>query len=252
MDIYWERQRGGMCRLHALNAFFGERKYDDADFWDAADKFDAEQKNKFGTSTSCRDFDLVNSDQRTLISYILRRHGIYVRHIAINTHRDIIDTAITAGIFFVFNMDHIWIMKNKDNRWYKVDSMSGAHLVNVNQLKHEKNIGIMFPVNNLQSEFNRLADAIMIEIADDPLSFVRRCHNEKNILGNVEVYLGAIADILDIQRSGRLGFTTVNQLIDRYGEFVRKMSLECRYNDLRFLESHVPGILTLVKRLRCI
>jgi len=249
MDIYWERQRGGQCRLHSINAYFGEPKYSDDMFYASADEFDIIQNNKFGTVTSCRSFDLINSDQRNLVSYILGKHDIYVRYVAINLHSQHIEDAIKSECFFVFNLDHIWIVKKQNDTWYKIDSMCGVGHINPSRIGNEKNIGIMIPISNLNVEFSRLAKQIDVDVDGDALQFIRVNHIEKKILGDVEVYLGSIITILQIQLAGRKGFTFIDTLILRYMSFVRELCCQNRYNDLTFLESEVPQILAAVTLL---
>ena len=38
--MYYERQRGDMCRLHSLNAYFGFQKFNDKTFFDYCDEYD--------------------------------------------------------------------------------------------------------------------------------------------------------------------------------------------------------------------
>jgi hypothetical protein len=249
MSVYHERQRGGLCRLHSINAYFGERMYSDEMFHARADEFDAIQKSIFGSTTSCRSFDLINSDQRNLVSYVLGKHGVYVRYVAINLHADHIDDAVESGCFFVFNLDHIWVVKKKDNVWYKIDSMGGVGRINPLCISREKNVGIMIPIANPNLEFARLAKQIDIAVNGDALRFIRVNHANKKILGDVEIYLGALIAILQVQRAGRLGFVIVDTLIYRYTLFVQELCIRNRYNDLAFLELEVPPILAAVTRL---
>ena len=38
--MYWEKQRGNLCRLHSLNAFFGEKRISDEKFKEYCEKYD--------------------------------------------------------------------------------------------------------------------------------------------------------------------------------------------------------------------
>lgn len=249
VNIYWERQRGGLCRLHSINAYFGKPTCSDDAFYKAANEFDNIQKTQFGTTISCRTFDLINSDQRNLVSYILSKYGIYVRYVAINLHATHIEDAINSGCFFVFNLNHIWVMKKKDDQWYKVDSMSGVSNFNPTRLRGEKNIGIMIPIANLAAEATQLSKQIDIAIDGDVLNFLKINHAAKKILDNVEVYLGALVEILRVQLAGREGFVFIEEIIQRYNSFVRTLCVQHRYSDLAFLNANVPPILAAVSRL---
>ena len=71
-NIYYEKQKGGLCRLHSLNAFFGKHEITVKDFNEYKTEYDVWQKNKYNTEISCNNYDTVNSDQNTHLSlYIL-------------------------------------------------------------------------------------------------------------------------------------------------------------------------------------
>lgn len=247
-NIYWERQRGGLCRLHSINAYFGKLVYSTDDFWNAVSEFDEIQKNKFGTTTSCRDFDLVNSDQRNIISYILSKHGIYTRYIALNNHKNHIDDAIASTSFFVYNEDHIWIMSKRNDQWYKIDSMSGVGLCNPISLSREKNIGMIIPIHDKHKEFMRLSNKIHELVGPDIEHFLREQHLKKNIMGDLEIMLGAIMEILNVQIGQRNGFDHIACLLTDYDTFIKQLCTG-RYNDIQFLVTHVTKIVSAVCKI---
>jgi hypothetical protein len=246
--IYWERQRGGLCRLHSINAYFGKPVYSTDDFWNAADEFDALQQNRFNTTTSCRQFDLVNSDQRNLVSYILSKHGIYTRYIASNNQKDQIEDAIKSTSFFVYNEGHIWIMSKLHGQWYKIDSIGGVILHNPESLRHEKNIGIIIPIHNKHREFMRLSKKMQDLTTPSVEQFLRKQHAAKNIMGNLETTLGAIMEILSVQIGERDGFAYIKNLIVMYNTFIKQLCTG-RYNDLEFLLKHVISIVSSVDKV---
>lgn len=239
--IYWERQRGGLCRLHSINAYFGKPVYSTDDFWNAADEFDKIQNDRFATTTSCRKFDLVNSDQRNLISYILSKHGIYARYVAINNHKDQIDDAITSTSFFVYDEGHIWIMSKWYGKWYKIDSVGGVGLRNPESLRREKNVGMIIPIHDKYNEFMRLSKKMYDLTKPDVEQFLRKQHAAKNIMGDLEIILGAIMEILHVQMGQRDGFEHIKQLLIDYDLFIKQLCTG-RYNDLEFLLKHVISI----------
>ena len=83
MSLFVEQQNGGLCRMHALNAFFGYAKINSNLFDKYCNEFDKENK-KYNLTTSCKEFDLINSNQSNIISYILKRHGIWTQYFALN------------------------------------------------------------------------------------------------------------------------------------------------------------------------
>jgi hypothetical protein len=241
-NVYWEKQHGGMCRLHSINAYFGKHMYTVDMFNTAANEFDTMQRDKFGTVTSCQSFDIMHSDQRNIVSYILGNHGIYTRYVPYSDLARHHDDAMASSCFFVFNLNHIWIVKKHEEVWYKVDSIGGVRQINPNTLYNEKNMGIMIPISNLGVEYTRLSILIKIDTTEDIINFLTTNHASKKILGNIEVYMGTMIEILKIQRGANSKFAQVNSLIDNYDIFVRELCTNAQYNNLPFLLKHVPPI----------
>jgi hypothetical protein len=249
MNIYYEVQRGGMCRLHAINAYFGYKKYIDTQFWKYADEFDTLQKNKYGDLDSCKSFDLINADQCTLVSYILRQNSIYTRYVSPGNIDMHIDAAIASKIFFAFNMDHVWIIKEHNKIWYKVDSMSGVSPINISHICNDKRLGIIIPINNLRDEFKYILNKINTDTSNDIISFLQYSYFNKLFMGNVEIYLAALIDILKVQLNKRPGFKLIENLISLYDEFSRELYCKKLYNDIKFLENKIGPIFKLIKIL---
>ena len=59
VKLFIEQQIGGLCRMHALNAFFGKAKISTHDFDQYCYDFDQENK-KYNSTISCHEFDIVN------------------------------------------------------------------------------------------------------------------------------------------------------------------------------------------------
>ena len=131
MNIFCERQRGGLCRLHALNNYLGCPRYDEAAFGSIVAAFDRRQRARYGSEyVSAAAYDAISSDQNNVVSYTLAQyHNIYTRYVAPGGAPMHFDAARNSGAFFVFSADHIWIVRlvagpNGDPpRWYKVDSI---------------------------------------------------------------------------------------------------------------------------------
>ena len=241
-NIYWERQRSGLCRLHSLNAYFGKLMYSTSDFWELADEFDERQNDMFGVTTSCRNFDLVNSDQRNLITFVLSKNKIYSRYISINSHKDSIDDAEESGSFFVYNFDHIWIMSKHNNIWYKIDSMSGVSKYNISRLGKEKNIGLIIPIKNTHNEFMKLAAKMKMLVGNDVETFLREQNQKEKNIGELEIILGAIIEVLRVQLNERTKWSHVSDLIYYYDEFTKELS-KGNYNKLSFVLQHIVPII---------
>ena len=64
-NIYWERQRGNNCRIHSLNAYFGENKISDELFKRCCEEYD---KIIFGLESIQMDGF---AECRSIISFII-------------------------------------------------------------------------------------------------------------------------------------------------------------------------------------
>ena len=84
-EIYYENQIGGLCRLHSLNAFFGYHKIDVKKFRNYSKELDNYIKNKFHENSDCLKFDTINSDHNMIITFILKKYGVYSKYIPINS-----------------------------------------------------------------------------------------------------------------------------------------------------------------------
>lgn len=132
-NIYWERQRGDNCRIHSINAFFGEKRVSDTDFYTFCDEYD-----KIIPGLKSRKMDGF-AEARCIISHILSEigeaHTILIpinKYTGVRDHLDLVrydkmvnDLEITS--YFEFNPNHVWLNKyiEEENSWYKIDSLSG-------------------------------------------------------------------------------------------------------------------------------
>lgn len=274
-QIYYQRQQGGLCRMHAINAFFGYEKLSSRQFYKFIKEYDSVLKLRFNVSISCEKFDLVNSDQHTLVSYILKRHKIYARYYALNAvyGKPIDQETITQckyNFIFVYNQFHIWGMKQHQGQWYKVDSMSGVRKYPLSNLYHEKNIGLIIPLN-MKYEFEKkrqeiqttlLKEGISIVInqqslvhdqvkqksrqnnENDICKYVIKLNKEKQILGDLEIPLGVAIDILEtnIRTPHSSKFKRIYDLVERYNFFIQIFT-KGNYNNISLISQHIPWII---------
>jgi hypothetical protein len=229
---FFERQQGGLCRMHALNAYLaiarpdlGRPAYSESEFKKEIASFDAQQHSRFGTSISATDFDAVFSDQRGVIGYILGKHGIYVRHVAIGTANCNTDAAIAAGVFFVYNANHIWIMiRRTDKLWSRVDSLSG---ISDDNPSFDRTVGLLIPIRDLSAEFAKLANELYDLTSGNIARYIGERYIRGELLGDVEILIGAAIAILEVQLGCRREiFHAVAKLIDDYYTFTSRSRLE--------------------------
>lgn len=131
MDIYYERQRNDLCRLHSINAYYGYSKLSEQEFYIFCEEYDTLIKG-----LKSRNMDGF-AEGRSIISYILDKiSNKYVFLIPINSYsrsREHIDTVRYSKLlqqlssFFEFNKNHVWFNKKINNKWYKIDSISGVN-----------------------------------------------------------------------------------------------------------------------------
>lgn len=145
--MYYERQRGDLCRLHSLNAYFGYQKLTEKEFYDYCDEYD-----KIIEGLDSKKMDGF-AEGRCIINYIIDViENKYTLTIPLNTSknsREFIDIIrykklINRKIinYFEFNKNHVWLNKKKDNKWWKLDSISG--IVNIDPNINNNGIIIVF------------------------------------------------------------------------------------------------------------
>ena len=147
--IYWEPQKGNLCRLHSLNVFYKNldlgSKLTEKEFYYYCDLFD--KYMDFDIKTI--DNDTFSATQMNIISFILwQKSGLYTILIApYQLKKELNKRSIKSikelakmNFYFEFNTGHIW-GNYKD---YVIDSLSGIHKLNTINESH----GFIIPRNN--------------------------------------------------------------------------------------------------------
>ena len=264
INIYWERQVGGNCRIHSLNSFFGLKKYSEFEFNKYCKKYDNINLSLYNTIISCKQFDLVNSNQQNIISYILKQNNIYTKYypinfIYINEINDIISNSLKR--FFIYNANHIWVIKKYNNDWYEVDSLRGINKINtdiINFIKNCKNAGFIIPINSINYFYKNLIKINNIIFEGSSFKkheklkyiteFLIRNNKEKKILGEIEVPLNVCIDILKfiLDRKSfnkqNTTFMPIKNIIDKYNIFLKKFTNR-NYNDINLILIYLPDII---------
>lgn len=236
--MYWERQRGGLCRLHSLNAFFGYTKFTDTDFTEFASEFDKRQLWLFKQTCSSQNFDVVGSDQLNLVSFILSKFGIATRYYSIDEHLKHQPPQIECDKFFAYDIGHIWIFKCESAQWYRIDSLSGISPVNLHSIMRQRGIGFIVPIIDIAHEYNNIISQISWNTENI----------EKNYLGEDEILIGRAIELLRIQLASRTKkYPHVEELIKKYYLYVSELSIG-KYNDPEFVHSKMPQIMACIKK----
>lgn len=133
-NIFCERQRGDLCRMHSINNYFGISKINEKDFYEYCDKYD-----KLIEGLESRNMDGF-AEGRSIVSYImdvlarkfilLIPYDSYIssrQHLDMNFYNKIFNK---VNCFFEFNKNHIWINKKINNKMFKIDSLGGVYEIN--------------------------------------------------------------------------------------------------------------------------
>lgn len=259
-NIFYETQSGGLCRMHSINGYFGTHKISQSQFQEYIKKYDIEYKKKYNFDSSCLSFDLIASDQKNIVNFILKQFGIYSRYFALNQlYRKPLSniTDILEGhYFFIYNEGHIWGCRKYNDKWYKVDSLSGVTVININNILCEKNIGFIIPVN-IKSEFYRNIKLIKNIInktptIDDIKKYLIQQNKDKKILGDLEIPVNLCMDILDNKSlSKNKEFQPIQIYVDVYNEFLSQFT-NGNYNNINIILKYLPNIIFTLVSLSCI
>ena len=254
--IYYEPQNDGLCRKHSLNAYFGHAKISTSEFNKYQQTYDQEYKTKFNFESSCTSFDIVASDQKNIVSFILKSHGVYTRYYAINQifQKNINEHVIQildGEFFFIYSESHIYGARRQNNQWYTVDSIGGISPININVILGQKNLGFIVPVN-IKTEF--YTNIMLIKSIIGPVQelqnikdFLIKTHNDKLILGHLEIPLGVCMDILEVHHKIRQSkspgvFDSIYNEVLEYNDFLSKFT-KGRYNDIDLILRYLPSII---------
>jgi hypothetical protein len=254
--IFYEPQDGGLCRKHALNAYFGSSKITTSAFNDYIKKFDEKMRELYNIheKTSASEFDMVSGNQCTLVGFILRSFGIYTRYFHINSmynKKFIIDEDV--NFIFVYNMNHIWGIKKHENVWFTVDSLSGVRAYDINQLTTTLNIGFLVPTTAKKEYFRNITliksifDENKITTTDELSKYFISLHEKKLSLGDLEVPFNICVDILDSKREASEGIERFKDLIitiEKCKDFIKNLYHDKRsINNMELVTKSFPILL---------
>lgn len=153
--LYYEKQRGDLCRIHALNAYFGYNKIDEKTFNDYCNEYD-----KLIKGLNSRNMDGF-AEGRNIISYILdkldNKYCVYIPiYVSNNSYKYVDINRYKKKIFekkikfyFEFNKNHVWLVRYYQNQYYKLDSITGINIIDPNIIKQH---GYLIVINDIHEE----------------------------------------------------------------------------------------------------
>ena len=150
MNIYYEKQRGNMCRLHAINGYFGKTILNDKQFFEYCDEYDkiidglySRNMDGFAEGRSIVSYIIDKLDNKFLLLIPINSYKNSRKHLELNRYLQIIPI---LDNYFEFNIGHK-INKKIGNKWYKIDSLSGVH--EINQInKFQKRNGYLLVIDD--------------------------------------------------------------------------------------------------------
>jgi hypothetical protein len=163
VNLFCEKQRGDMCRMHSINNYIGKAILNETQFYKYCDEYD-----KIIKGLNSRSMDGF-AEGRSIVSYIMDKFfNKFLLLIPINSYkksRNHLDAEHynellkKCNCFFEFNKNHIWINKKLDNTFYKIDSLGGVNETNVKCLSNNGYF-LVIDSNNLYEEVNYLINKI--------------------------------------------------------------------------------------------
>lgn len=225
-EIYWEKQRSSdLCRLYAINAFYGENYINQAQFREFCLLYNKEYPDCIiPTAPTPGHIDStvyynVPSNNITIIHYILGFTGIKCEYVPPKNSGNssmYLDILLSSGglsveefvgdseWIFVFNQGHTWGLKKLNGTWYKVDSLSGVSKISLNCIKN-KEFGLIIPrskkdlVKILIRHKKYISDFIKTKNIDTLPVFQKFIHNERKKgfpIGDLEIPVFVYAELI--------------------------------------------------------
>lgn len=207
-QIYWESQRGKLCRLHSLNTYFNCKKITDEEFHQYCKDYNQYIKEYYGETIVSQNYDIFPT--YSLISYIIHKlDNKYCYFIPLNKLKDekmsLENLIHKSTSFFVFNQNHVYLVKYHKNSWHKVDSLSGIVNVKLRQF-NGRNMGFIIPRETSELEFDvdLFRTKIQKYLTDKNIKTTTNVkalinNNFKNyLLGDMEVWLSHLNQIYQI------------------------------------------------------
>jgi len=252
MSVYWEKQSGGLCRKHSLNAYFEGPKLSSCDFQEICKKYDKYIYDKYNVVIDTESNDCMFANDMGIISYIVKKYNhTYCFHFPINyigytlgmyNIDDFLQWINETDFFFVYNHGHIWGVKKNQGQWYKVDSLSGVNPFNVGSIINEKNVGLIVPrqYSTYKSDITLVLESIrkyIVKNGNEPSSLngiikvVKNNITKDELLGDMETLYAMAIDIID-------AMVSEHGLVSIYNKFLHYF--ERNKSDTEFIETWFP------------
>lgn len=262
-QIYYQRQNGGNCRLHALNGYYGREEITVGMWDDLMNQYDDVVAKLYNTRTSCKQFDLIGAGGQTMMGWVLMRRGVCVRYVPMGSASTALALAKQVDWMFVFNHGHVWGIRKLTavaaasqphvERWFRVDSIGGVSSFDINALQVMKE-GLLVPVDP-QNEFNKCITQAVLLVGDGSaqrvMEWVTESIKRGDTLGNLEANMSRAVTCLEAQLS-RCGPGEMDDVVgiifgvvSDWHAFMTKWT-NGRYNDVGLISAHLPRLLVRI------
>lgn len=225
--MYWERQRGDLCRLHSLNAFFGEKLLTEENFFNYCDEYDSLIKGLYS-----RNMDGF-AEGRCIINYIVelltKHYTLTIPINLFNNSREFINIERYKRLlknnviidYFEFNKGHIWYNKKslEENQWYKIDSLSGVYRTEPSLNGDNGYILVFRGKNTIFNEMN----------------YFRQLIKKKNDFKKNEIYWCNLNHSIQVIQCYNKTFCNLKKEFSIYINYYRKHEIEKRNNQIEKL-----------------
>ncbi len=249
MTAYWERQQGDLCRMHALNAFFGKPEITPDTFYKQCDEFDKYTYERYGLSITSRSYNTLTG-RYNILSWILRKYNVWLQYLPNAFGKKIeLPPHTHSNFMFVYNSGHIWGIKVINGVVWAIDSLgSGPVRIDMKQIGQMQNIGIMYTVHlvpEFKIQLDLLRSVVPHSLADITQVLIK-LNKSKLILGDIEVPLDTSIDILEwhgmqSKKIFKPRYKAILYIVTRYNDFLKKFT--GNYLDLKLVLNYLPEII---------
>jgi len=159
MAIYFERQNGDNCRIHAINNCFGHTVINRTEF----EKYHKEFQSVYEVKLEDNYVNSGNWDRSNLLSYILsQKFGLtcftlgqyelprFQKHGVIRGLGDLMDMDLKR--FFVCDKNHVWCVRYFKDQWVCIDSMRTPQITSLQHWEHDPSLTLIFPWTSKRSK----------------------------------------------------------------------------------------------------
>ena len=170
-NLFCERQRGNMCRMHSINNYIGRELLNEKEFFNYCDNYDelidglnSRNMDGFAEGRSIVSFLMDKVFSKFLLLIPINSYNKSRIHLDMEHYNELLRK---CNCFFEFNKNHIWVNKKINNSFYKIDSLSGINETNVKCLSNNGYF-LVIDSNNLYEEVNYLINKInTLKFEDD-------------------------------------------------------------------------------------